>query len=164
MADPITMFAGASLAMNAGSTIMGAAGQSAGATAQKQKAQKAAAIARVQADQADTAYRDELDKTLGNIDAIRASIGMADSPTSFALKDQAREDSDIQRTRKVAGLKMQATQFDEDARFYGSAARNYMMAGLVNAGGRATGGLSGMNFGSGGGSTGPGWSTRSQRE
>jgi hypothetical protein len=131
-----------SLAASVGGTVMQAQGQSAGAKAQQIKAQKQAQIARVQADQADTAYRDELSTTLANIDTIRASANVAsNSPTAFALRDQANEDSTLQRQRKVAGIRMQANQLDQDAAFYGSAARNYMSAGLVNAGGQLAGGF-----------------------
>lgn len=131
-----------SLASQVGGTLMQAQGQAAGAKAQQLKAQKAAQIARVQADQADTAYRDELRTTLANIDTIRASANVpVDSPTSFAIRDKAREDSDAQRIRKVAGINMQANQYDQDAAFYGSAARNYITAGLVGAGGQLAGGI-----------------------
>lgn len=133
---------GLSLAAQVGGTLMSAQGQAAGAKAQQIRAQKAAEIARVQADQADTAYRDELRTTLANIDTIRASAGVdSASPTAFAIRDQAREDSDKQRERKVSGLRMQANQFDQDAAFYGSAARNYITAGMVNAGAQTFGGM-----------------------
>jgi hypothetical protein len=135
----------AQLAMSVAGTFASAQGQAAGAKAQKLKAQKGAEIARVQADQADSAYRDELRTTLANIDTIRASANVdPTSPTAFAIRDQAREDSDKQRIRKVAGLRSQATQFDEDAAFYGSASRNYITAGLVNAGAQVAGGVGKM--------------------
>ena len=134
-----------SLAAQVGGTIMGAQAQAAGAKAQQLKAQKAAEIARVQADQADSAYRDELETTLANIDTIRASANVdPTSPTAFALRREARDDSDMQRERKVAGIRMQANQYEQDAAFYGSAARNYITAGLVNAGGQMFGGLKGF--------------------
>lgn len=134
-----------SLVAQVGGTIMGAQAQAAGAKAQQLKAQKAAQIARVQADQADSAYRDELATTLANIDTIRASANVdPTSPTAFALRREAQDDSDMQRERKVSGIRMQANQYDQDAAFYGSAARNYITAGLVNAGGQAFGGLKGM--------------------
>ncbi|MGL4297108.1 MAG: hypothetical protein ACRCTG_15455 [Aestuariivirga sp.] len=149
MADPVTLGI-LTLTMTAGSTLMQAQGQSAGAKAQQIKSQKAAQIARVQADQADTAYRDELRTTLANIDTIRASANVsADSPTAFAIRDKAGGDSDLQRERKVAGLKMQANQYEQDAAFYGSAARNYMSAGLVTAGAQMTGGTRTLGMQSG---------------
>lgn len=130
-----------SLVSSVAGTVMGAQAQAAGAKAQQLKAQKAAEIARVQADQADGAYREELKTTLSNIDAIRASAGVSqDSPTAIALRDQAKEDSALQRTRKVSGIRMQANQYDADAAFYGSAARNYATAGMFKAGGEAFGG------------------------
>ncbi len=142
--DPVTLGV-LSLASQVGGTLMQAQGQAAGAKAQQIKAQKAAQIARVQADQADSAYRDELRTTLANIDTIRASANVdSASPTAFALRNQAREDSDMQRERKVSGIRMQANQLDQDAAFYGSAARNYITAGLVNAGAQAAGGAKGF--------------------
>lgn len=148
----VAALAATATAMKTAGGVMNAVGQSEAQLVQKRRAQRAATVARLQATQTDTAYRDELLTTLGNIDAIRASVNMSpSSPTAFALSDKAREDSDAQRQRKVAGLHSQASQYDDDARFYGQAARSYLLSGLVGTAGRTLGSIGQMTAPSGGG-------------
>lgn len=132
----------AAVGLTAGKTVMDGFGASAASDHKKNQARRAAEVARVQADQTDAAYRGELDTTLANIDAIRASAGLSlSSPTAQAMRGEAVDESTRQRLSKVRSLKSQATQSDSDAEFYGRAGRHALLSGFVGGAAQLGGGL-----------------------
>lgn len=114
MADPMSWAGIASMA----SGIVSAVGNY---QAQKYKAyqsEQAAKIGKIQGQQIDTAYRDELSSTISNIRNIRASTGAGEnSPTTLALEDANRKQSDANRSRDVANRNIQANQDMADSKF-----------------------------------------------
>lgn len=102
----------ASVAGGAFSSIMKGFGTDAADEAQAKRAQRAAMFGKLQAEQSDVKFRDELNTTLGNIEVIRSAAKIdPSSPTSAALEDRQRLLSDRQRT--TAGLNIQS-QIDQD--------------------------------------------------
>lgn len=80
------------------------------------KLKMAAEAGKVRAIQTDAAYREELNETMQNIGAIRASQSVGfDSPTSFALYDKAREVSDRARTVAVSNERLKVLGLEGDA-------------------------------------------------
>lgn len=76
----------------------------------------AAEAGRVRALQTDAAYREDLDSTMQNIGAIRASQNVGfDSPTSFAIYDKAESLSDKARRVAVSNEKLKALGLEGDA-------------------------------------------------
>jgi hypothetical protein len=124
-------------------TLGKAKGQSDAYSFQSGQLTKAARAGRTAADQTDAALRDELETTVQNIRAIRASSGMSDSPTSDAVIDKESEVSDRQRRIKVGNLRAQAEEDDKSAAFYRRAARNSLNVGYLAAAGVGMEGLSG---------------------
>jgi hypothetical protein len=131
----------ASLGLGAASTLSQANANAQGAGHQAQNAVYAGQAARVNANAIDAYLRDDLRKTLANIDAIRASAGMDPSPTSGAIRDENTRVSEEQRVAKVTSMRAQAKQYDQDAKFYMSAARQYATGGYLQAAAGVTGGL-----------------------
>ncbi|MNE33491.1 hypothetical protein D3C87_1476790 [compost metagenome] len=87
-------------------------------------------LGRIQADQIDANYRDELNSTLANIKAIRASAGVvSDSPTGQAVEAGQVRTSNRDRIIDVGSKRMQATQDESDAKFRRSAAKTTLLAG-----------------------------------
>jgi hypothetical protein len=103
---------------------------------------KNARAARVQADQTDSHLRDELESTVANIRAIRASAGMPDSATSDAIINKEGEVSDNQRRIKVGSLRAQADEYDNSAAFMRRQARNALNFSYLSAAGVGFKGLS----------------------
>jgi len=101
--------------------------------------------ARTAADQTDTQYREQLDQTLGRINAIRAAAG-ADwrSPTGNAILEEERRQSDRRRLIDVGNQRAQASMYDDNAEFYGWAADNAQSMGMLNAFTAGIRGLSGL--------------------
>lgn len=80
------------------------------------KLKMAAEAGKVRAIQTDAAYRDDLNNTLQNINAIRAGQNVGfDSPTSFALIDKAAQISDRARTTAVSNERLKALGLEGDA-------------------------------------------------
>lgn len=131
----------ASLGLSAASAISEGNANAAGARHQAQQATVAGQAARANADATDAYYRDDLGATLANIAAIRASVGLSDSPTAAAISDENRRVSDNERIAKVAGIRAQANQYADDAEFYQSAAKQYAGLGMLKAAGGFAGGL-----------------------
>lgn len=131
MADPVTL----SLA-SAGLTAASGAAQGMGMSASyKQKESQAKRLefaSRTAADQTDAQFREELDKTIGNIEAIRAAAGVSgNSPTSDAIREGEEKASDRQRRIKVGNLLSQADQSAGDASYYSSAAGTALGLGAL---------------------------------
>lgn len=112
------------------SGLVGAFGQSQGSKYEAAKSERAAQVGRIQADQIDANYRDELNSTLANIKAIRASAGVvSDSPTGQAVDAGQVRTSTRDRIIDVGSKRMQATQDESDAKFRRSAAKTTLLAG-----------------------------------
>lgn len=116
--DPFSIIMGiGSLVSAYGSTIV------AGEHAARQSEQRAE-IGIVQAKQTDANYRQELNATINNIRAIRASTGAGFmSPTGAAIENYNRDISDRDRRREVGGRRIQASVDRSDADFRRSAAQ-----------------------------------------
>ena len=127
MADPITL-------LMIGSTAVSAIGGAVGLSHEAKQAETRAKIGRMQADQIEAGYRNELATTLNNIRAIRATTGVgADSPTTRAIEGKNTVISDRNRTRDMANRRIQATE-DENAGRY-----KRFSAGMALLGGGAKG-------------------------
>jgi uncharacterized protein YycO len=104
------------------------------AAVQAQNAVYAAQSARINAYATDNYYRNDLRTTLANISAMRASVGMGDSPTSQAVTDYDTDISNLQRSTKVTGQLAQAKLDTNAASYYQDAASDYLMTGFLGAG------------------------------
>lgn len=114
--------------------IVGAMGQSAGQNYQAAQSERAAQVGRVQADQIDANYREELNSTIANIRAIRASAGVApNSPTGMAVEAEQERRSDRDRRIDVGSRRIQANQDESDADFYRSSARTSLIGGVAKS-------------------------------
>jgi len=120
--------------MSGVSGIIGAMGQSAGQKWEAAKAKRAAEVGKVQADQIDAQYRDELNSTIANIRAIRSSSGASiNSPTGLAIEADQQKISDRDRKIDVGSRRMQATQDEADAKFRKSAAKASLFGGIAKS-------------------------------
>jgi len=135
----------ASTGLQVAGSIQQARAAAAGYQYKEAQAQRQAFAARTAADQTDAALRDELNLTLGNIEAIRAAAGVGrDSPTGIAVAEREAEVSDRQRRIRVGNLLSQADQFDADARYFNSAAGSALSTGYLGAFGTGLKSLSGL--------------------
>nr|DAH75486.1 MAG TPA: hypothetical protein [Caudoviricetes sp.] len=99
-----------------------------------QQAKTAATVGRIQADQIDSSYRDELTSTINNIRAIRATTGVAaDSPTTQAIEAYNTKTSDRNRSRDVASRQIQANQSEQDAKFFKTSAGVSLFGGAAKS-------------------------------
>lgn len=115
------------------SSLVGAFGQYQAQQYQAEQSKRAAEVGRVQADQIDASYRDELNSTISNIRAIRASSGAgALSPTGIAIEDKQQRTSDRDRRIDVGSKRMQATQDENDAKFRRSSAGWALLGGATS--------------------------------
>lgn len=113
-------------------SLVGAVGQARGTNYEAQQSQRAAQVGRIQADQVDANYRDELNSTISNIRAIRASAGVgANSPTGMAIEQKQADTSDRDRKIEVGSKVMQANQDDADAKFRRSSAKWALLGGAA---------------------------------
>lgn len=127
--------------MGAAAPILGLAGGLVSAYGQYEasnyaaaQSERAAQVGRVQADQIDASYREELNSTISNIRAIRASAGVgANSPTQMAIESKQERTSNRDRKIEVGSKRMQATQDEQDARFRRSSARMALFGGAATS-------------------------------
>lgn len=134
------MDGGISAALIAGSGIMSGVGGMVGNNQSAQTAKDQAGLARVQANQTDTAYREDLMSTISNIRAIRASSGVGSgSPTGIAIEQRQEQLSDRNRVTAVAGKRFEASSQDR-------AAKGYETAGMFSLAGGAVKGLSSLKW------------------
>jgi hypothetical protein len=113
-------------------SLVGAFGQSQASNYQADQSKRAAQVGRVQADQIDASYRDELNSTISNIKAIRASAGVdPNSPTGMAIDAKQQQTSDRDRRIEVGSKRMQAAQDDADAKFRRSSAKWALFGGAA---------------------------------
>src|SRR5881394_883003 len=75
-----------------------------------------------------------LNRTLGNIDAVRAAAGNdPTSPTGAAVRDQAEQIGSEQKQITVDSILQQSRQERADAAYYRSAADDALFAGKIGA-------------------------------
>lgn len=129
---------GASLAIGGLVGLVRGVGAYQGTRYEAEKAKRAGDIAKVQADQVDAQYREDLNATISNIRAIRASVGMdPDSPSARAYVAEEERVSSRERRIRAGGLRMQAEQDYADAKFLRRSAKWSLLGGI--AGGLAGG-------------------------
>lgn len=127
MADPATLLTG-------GSLLLSGVGGAIGYGQQSQQAKNAATTGRIQANQIDAGYRDELSSTINNIRAIRAGTGgVIDSPTGQAIEAENTRVSDRNRTRDVASRRIQANQSEQDAKTFRNSAITSLLGGTAKS-------------------------------
>lgn len=134
-------------------SLVGAVGEYRAGQYGAQQSERAAQQGRVQADQIDANYRDELNSTISNIRAIRAASGVgARSPTGMAIEDKQQRVSDRDRRIDVGSRRMQATQDENDARFRRSSAGWALVGGIASGLSKfgSSGGFSGSTYAVGG--------------
>lgn len=130
MADPVTLSALAT----GGSMLISGVGGAVGYNQQAQQAKNAATTGRIQANQIDAGYRDELNSTINNVRAIRAGTGaVADSPTAQAIENENARISDRNRSRDVASRRIQADQSERDARTFRNSAFTSLLGGTAKS-------------------------------
>lgn len=128
MADPI------SLALTGGSMLLSGYGSAVGSNQQAEQSLNAAATGRIQANQIDQSYREELNSTINNIRAIRAGTGVAfDSPTTMAIEDENERVSERNRSRDVSSRRIQADQSERDAKVFRNSAQTALLGGVAKS-------------------------------
>lgn len=137
-----------SMGLSAGATVMEGMGKKAGADDQAARAERAAQFGKVNANLTDATMREELNTTLGNIDAIRA-FGNIDptSPTTQAFEDIQSKRSDRQRTAAVLGQRQQAADDEASAQYLRQAGNYALMQSYVGAGAKVFGGIAKAGIG-----------------
>lgn len=120
------------------SSLVGAVGNYQSAQYAADQSKRAAKVGEIQADQVNTAYREDFNATVANIKSIRSSVGVgANSPTEMAYIDEQRETSNRDRKIEVGNKLMQADQDRADAAFRRSSAGwalfGDVMGGLTKA-------------------------------
>lgn len=95
---------------------------------------RSAEYGKIKADQVDTARREELATTLGNIDVIRAA-GNVDplSPTTDAIKAHQSDVAGKQRMLERSNILAQAREDEISAAYRDKAAKRSMLAGTLAA-------------------------------
>lgn len=99
----------ASLALTAAGDITKGNATQASDNFQADRATRAAQFGETQANLTDTTMRENLNTTLGNIEAVRGAANIdPSSPTTAALMDRSSELSDRQRMAAVGSIKQQS--------------------------------------------------------
>jgi sugar/nucleoside kinase (ribokinase family) len=115
-------------------SLVGAVGQFQGQEYAAQQAERAALVGKVQADQTNAAYREDLNSTIANIRAIRSSAGVGPgSPTEMAYIESQTKKSERDRQIDSGNKLMQAEQDKADAQFRRSAAGMALFGGAVSS-------------------------------
>jgi len=124
----------ASALLTGGSLLLSGIGGAIGYNQQAQQAKNAAATGRIQANQIDAGYRDELNSTINNIRAIRAGTGVAaDSPTTMAIENENERVNEQNRSRDVASRRIQADQNERDAKTFRNSAFTSLLGGTAKS-------------------------------
>jgi len=135
----------ASLALTAAGDITKGNATQAADDFQADRAQRAAEFGQTQAALTDATMRENLNTTLGNIDAVRAAAGIdPTSPTTAALEDRSTALSDRQRMAAVGSIKAQSAEDLASADYLRKAGdfavtQSYLAAGTDIASGVAKG-------------------------
>lgn len=135
----------ASLGFAAAASIEKGFGTQAANEFQADRATRAAELGRTQAGLTDATYRENLNTTLGNIDAIRAAARIdPTSPTSAALRDYNTMVSDRQRMAAVGSLRQQAAEDEAGAAYLRKAGDFAVKMGYLDAGVKISAGVAKM--------------------
>lgn len=122
------------MALTGASTGFQAYGASQAQGYQAAVAERNALVAKTAAAQTDTQLREELNRTLSNISAVRASAGVGlNSPTTGAVMDEQRRIADRERRIRVGNLEAQGRASEDEARFRRSAAQTALLGGGLDA-------------------------------
>lgn len=137
MGSPATPAGGASLAsigLQAYSTILQSQGVAKADEYQAAKLESAAQYGELKAVQTGGQMTRSLNRTLGNIDAVRAAAGNdPTSPTGAAMRDQAEALGTEQKQITVDSILQQSRQERADATYYRDAADDALFAGKIGA-------------------------------
>jgi hypothetical protein len=133
----------ASAGLSAYGTIEKGKGEQAADEYKAESLERAANFGRTKAAQTGAQYTEQLNNTLGNIDAIRAAAHAdPSSPTGAAIRDTAEYQGDRQKSITVDNILEQADQDTADAAYLRSAGKYALMtsdisaaAGVLGAGG-----------------------------
>lgn len=94
--------------------------------------------------QTDAFMRDQLNSTLQNIAAVRASANVeGDSPTQYAIQNRVGEQSDLARTQRVTNIRAQVSKDIGDSMMERAAGYSALAIGSENADAANTNGLLG---------------------
>jgi hypothetical protein len=146
-----------SIGLSAYSDIQKGAATQAADEFQANKANEAAKYGRLQADLNDTTYRERLNTTLGNIDAIRAAAHVdPTSPTTAAVEQWQTQISERQRLAASGTLRAQASADDASAEYLRKKGAYAQQEGYLNAATDVAGAASKWGGSAGGGSLGSG--------
>lgn len=120
--------------MSIGSAIIGGIGAKAGAEATADAKYRAAQVARARAEQTDLASRQELERTLSNIVAVRAaSGGDIMSPTTSAVMARQQEIGDRNRIARVSSENIRANQLEQEGAMSAKAGQFGLAGGILKA-------------------------------
>lgn len=125
----------ASAGFGAGGSVMKGAGTQAADEMQADRLTRAAEFGKLQAAGTDVTMRDELNTTLGNIDAIRAAAHIdPTSPTSAAIRERETLVSDRQRSNALLKIRSQTDEDVASADYLRKAGDYALLQGFVGAG------------------------------
>lgn len=113
-----------------GGVMQGMAGQAA-AKQQAAEAQRAAQVGKIKALDTATQMDDELNTTIGNIQAVRAAANVGASPTEAAITDKERDVSNRERNIRVFNINQQVASDEASARFYRRSGRTSLFTGVL---------------------------------
>ncbi len=122
----------ASGVLSAAGAVAGALSQRAQAKAQEQQAKLDASLEETATRQRDTIRRQELERTLGTIRAVRSGRGI-DSPTAMAFMDEANENINSDRLVEFASGSQRVQDHLNTARNARSRGRLSLITGGINA-------------------------------
>lgn len=138
--SPASMASIAGLGLSAYSTIAKGQGAKSSYEAQADRAARAAEFGKLQAEQTDLHFRDELNTTLGNIDVIRAAAHIdPTSPTTAAVEDRQRMLSDRQRMTSLLSIKSQVSEDEASSAYLRKAGDFALTQSYIKAGVDAVG-------------------------
>lgn len=140
----------ASLGMKAGSDVMQGSATQAADNFKADQAERAAAFGEVQANLTDATMRENMNTTLGNIEAIRAAGNIdPNSPTTAAILDKNTDIANRQRNAAVGSIKAQVAEDRASADYLRKAGDFAVEQSYLQAGTDVLGGV-GKAFGKGG--------------
>lgn len=111
-----------------------AAGENVADQAQADRLERAAQYGKAAASEYDAQSLENLNVTLGNLDAVRAAASTdPSSPTGAALRDRTEYIADRSRTTQVSNIMAQAAQNEADANYMRSAGAYALKVGDISA-------------------------------
>lgn len=123
-------------------SVMKGEGTKAADDMQADRLSRAADFGRMQAGLTDTTMRENLNTTIGNIDAIRAA-GRIDptSPTTAALEARQTQIGDRQRNAALLTIRGQVAEDEAGADFMRKSGDNALLQGYISGGLQIAGGI-----------------------